>query len=468
MSDCANFEEVADTDRIGPPQLLKNPLNQYFPGSGPITEQLGLTAPLSREAGYFRFGENLVLYGKTAAGTHSARNSNEDLQDVSSLVEFCGKRILLPFDPNEVAINLCTESYISNGSPRLTKAVGNAVRRAYYACRPFLPLGFRSHLQKLYLRNWTSLTFPSWPVDTTVDRLMRSLIFLKLKAEGAEKIPFIWFWPDGARAACVMTHDVEEEAGRDFCGALMDLNDEFQIPASFQIVPEVRYHVTPEYLATIKHRGYEVNVQDLNHDGRLYWNLSEFKRRAVKINEYRQQFGAAGFRAAILYRNPEWFHLLKFDYDMSIPNVAHLDPQRGGCCTVMPYFIGDMIELPLTTTQDHSIFHILHDYSLRLWNQQIETILRHNGLISFIVHPDYIIESRARKVYRDLLERLDQLRSRDNVWIAHPGEVSRWWRNRAEMKLVQEGSSWTVKGPDSERARVGFARIDGEQFVFEV
>jgi hypothetical protein len=28
---------------------------------------------------------------------------------------------------------------------------------------------------------------------------------------------------------------------------------------------------------------------------------------------------------------------LCFAYDMSIPNVAHLDPQRGGCCTIMPF-----------------------------------------------------------------------------------------------------------------------------------
>ena len=60
---------------------------------------------------------------------------------------------------------------------------------------------------------------------------------------------------------------------------------------------------------------------------------------------------------------------------MSVPNVAHLEPQRGGCCTVMPYFIGDILELPLTTTQDYSLFHILGDYSIALWKQQIELIL---------------------------------------------------------------------------------------------
>ena len=38
---------------------------------------------------------------------------------------------------------------------------------------------------------------------------------------------------------------------------------------------------------------------------------------------------------------PIGWQRLDFSFDMSIPNVAHLDPQRGGCCTIMPYFIGN-------------------------------------------------------------------------------------------------------------------------------
>jgi hypothetical protein len=40
---------------------------------------------------------------------------------------------------------------------------------------------------------------------------------------------------------------------------------------------------------------------------------------------------------------------------MSVPNVGHLEVQRGGC-TVMPYFIGRIVELPVTTSQDYSVF----------------------------------------------------------------------------------------------------------------
>jgi len=259
---------------------------------------------------------------------------------------------------------------------------------------------------------------------------------------------------------------VETETGRVFCSELMDINDGFQIPASFQVVPEKRCTVPEEYLREIEDRGYEVNVQDLNHDGRLFDDYEEFTRRAAKINQYAKQYRAVGFRSAILYRKQEWYRHLDFEYDMSVPNVAHLDPQRGGCCSVMPYFVGEMVELPVTLTQDHTLFNILKDYSLDLWKQQTELILRQHGLLNFIVHPDYIIAKRPQDTYKSLLGYLTGLRAERELWIAHPREVSRWWRQRKEMKLERRNGSWAVEGPGKERARIAFARLEGEELVY--
>ena len=75
-----------------------------------------------------------------------------------------------------------------------------------------------------------------------------------------------------------------------------------------------------------------------------------------------------------MYRKQDWYDVFKFSYDMSVPNVAHLEPKRGGCCTVMPFFIGNILELPLTLAQDYSLFHILEDYSLGVWKQQLALI----------------------------------------------------------------------------------------------
>jgi hypothetical protein len=153
---------------------------------------------------------------------------------------------------------------------------------------------------------------------------------------------------------------------------------------------------------------------------------------------------------------------------MSIPNVAHLDPQRGGCCTVMPYFIGDVLELPLTTIQDYTLFHVLNERSINLWKTQIEMILAKNGLASFIVHPDYITEPDTQSVYRDLLGLLTVLREQQNLWFALPHEVDNWWRARNQMRIVNDGDSWRIEGDGAERAKLAFARLLDGKLIYEV
>jgi hypothetical protein len=265
----------------------------------------------------------------------------------------------------------------------------------------------------------------------------------------------------------MITHDVETSAGLDFCPQLMDLNDTFGIKSSFQIVPEKRYNLPRGTLERIRARGFEINVHDLNHDGRLMSDHAEFLRRSERINMYGKQFGALGFRSAVMYRRSEWYEALDFSYDMSIPSVAHLEPQQGGCCTALPFFIGDILELPLTTAQDYTLFNILNDYSIRLWKEQIALLRKGHGLISFIIHPDYNINPVARRVYTDLLRYLSELRSQGETWIALPREVAEWWRLRSRMYLVEDGNSWRIEGEGKERARVAYAVLVDDKLTYE-
>ena len=100
----------------------------------------------------------------------------------------------------------------------------------------------------------------------------------------------------------------------------------------------------------------------------------------------------------------------------------------------MPFFIGKILELPVTTTQDYSLFHILNHYSIDLWKRQLTLIMEKHGLASFIVHPDYVLEHRARDTYKALLAYLSRLRSEGKIWIALPREVDQWWRERSQMR----------------------------------
>lgn len=417
---------------------------------------------LSQSPGFFRFGPDVVCYGRCASGVPT-KSATEPLHDAMDNVGMSSSSVQLPFDPVEVVDSFQRESYIAK-----PKHSYKTLRTLYYAARPAMSVGVRKHIQRLYFRGCETTPFPQWPVDTTVETFLERLLVLAMKAQNLHRLPFIWFWPDGARSCTTISHDVETATGLAFSHQLMDLDDSFGIKSSFPIVPEKRYTVSEAVLQSIRDRGFEINVHDLNHDGHLFSDHDQFLRRAQHINQYAQQFGASGFRAGAMYRNAEWFDALDFSYDMSVPNVAHFDPQKGGCCTVLPFFIGNMIELPVTTTQDYTLFHIFRDYSIHLWKKQISRIREKHGLISVIVHPDYIIEQSARGVYKELLELLCELRSRGETWIALPGEVASWWRLRSELKLVPEGDSWRIVGNGSERACLAYAVLDHDGLTYEV
>jgi hypothetical protein len=426
---------------------------------------LAVDEKLSSSEGYFRFGPNAICYGRSAVEvgeTHVSSSLHDALGDTS----IDNGKLRLPFDPTDILDNLRQERYAKREG--MGSYFQNLLRRLYYLVRPLTTLSIRRQVQRFRTRNWKKLSFPQWPVDTTVENLCERLLLLSMHAQGVDRVPFVWFWPDGARGCLMMTHDVETETGKAFCENLMDIDDAFGIKASFNIVPERRYAVSAEFIELIRNRGFGVEVQDLNHDGRLFDSREEFLRRAKIINRYAREYSARGFRAGVLYRNPEWYHALDFSFDMSIPNVAHLDPQRGGCCTVMPYFIGDILELPVTTTQDYMLFHLLNQRSIDLWKTQIELIMEKNGLASFIVHPDYLMQPDTRSVYEDLLGYLLNLCEKRNVWSALPSDIDGWWRARSKMQLERDGDSWQIVGEGAHRAVLAYAKnVDGN-LVYEL
>jgi hypothetical protein len=417
--------------------------------------------PLLANGHYFRFGPDNVCYGRLSQPQNGSDAG--PMRDAAQDIRIEGDSVSLPFDVKEVVDNLRLELYPSSARNERS-AVNSLVMAAYYYFRPVMPVGIRKHFQRVRLQGWERISFPHWPVDRTVNDLFELLMIFSLKSQKVERIPFIWFWPDGASSSAIMTHDVEMARGRDLCSTLMDIDDAYGIKSCFEVVPEQRYDVPQAFLDSIKERGFEVAVHDLNHDGRLFKSRKYFEDRVAKINSYGHKWGVDGFRAAVLYRRQEWFSDLEFSYDMSVPNVAHLDPQRGGCCTVMPYFVGNLLELPVTTTQDYSLFHILKNYSIDLWKAQIELIMEKHGLLSFIVHPDYATTARERKVYEALLSHLAELRRARGVWIATPGEVNRWWRQRAAMRIVEDRDGVRIEGEGSERARIAYASAADGRF----
>lgn len=417
--------------------------------------------PNGNRQGYFEFGSGVFCYGRS--GLDGCERVTDSLSDVLPQVQIEGSTCFLTFNPTEVADNLRYERYVNRIKRPGWKSL---TRKVYYALRPAFPVSVRRHLQRTWLKGWEQKPFPRWPVDRTVDQLFERLMRLALHASPSDRIPFIWFWPEAKSSCAIMTHDVETAAGLEFSGELMDINDSFGIKSSFQIIPDARYVASKKTLSAMQERGFEVNVHDLKHDGHLFDDHEQFQEAASRINDFAARFGSKGFRSGVLYRNQEWYNAFRFSYDMSVPNVGHLDPQPGGCCTVMPYFVGDILEIPVTTTQDYSLFHVLGTYSQDLWREQIRQIMQQHGLISFIVHPDYLDTPEARNVYTNVLSHLAELRAEAGLWTALPGEVDTWWRQRSAMRLVPQENEWRIEGPGAERAKVAYAMLKNDEVVY--
>jgi len=274
------------------------PITDYYRCPDDVAD-LGLEGSLNGLKGFFRFGPDAVCYGQAAGTTRPYVNGN--LFDAANAVHLSPNRVSLPFDVDQVIDNLRYERYVTSTDTWLDS---EWTRDVYYRLRPFLPVALRKHLQRAYLRGWQSRTFPSWPVDRSVDVLSEELMALTLRASKRERLPFIWFWPEGHQACAILTHDIETKAGRDLTGKLMDVDEAFGFKASIQVVPEKRYHVSPGFLDSIRGRGFEINVHGLDHDGNLFQDRATFIERAKRINEYAVVFGAVGFRSPTIPLRP--------------------------------------------------------------------------------------------------------------------------------------------------------------------
>ena len=145
-------------------------------------------------------------------------NARSELSELYQQCEDTGFDRQTSLDPSQIIDNLRLERYTGSRHTReQTILASDAIRETYYALRPLLGVSIRKHLQRLFLRSWEELPFPHWPVDTTVEHIFETLLWLSMKAQRIERIPFIWFWPEGASSCAIVTHDVETKSGHRLC-----------------------------------------------------------------------------------------------------------------------------------------------------------------------------------------------------------------------------------------------------------
>lgn len=296
---------------------------------------------------------------------------------------------------------------------------------AFYRLRGAIPRRVQLALRRALIKRQGVPDFPKWPYDESVRDLLAALA--AIVAAGKE-IRFRWFWPSGARAALALTHDVESAAGLRNALRIAEIEAALGFRSSFNVVKS-RYEIDYGILRELSDRGFEIGVHGIWHDRSLFSTRGEFESQQELLREAAEAFGAVGFRSPATYRVPDWLADLPFEYDCTVPLSDPYEPQPGGCCSPWPYFIGDIVELPWTMPQDHTLFTLLRHRNIELWLGQVERLRDAGGLIQAITHPDpgYLGEPRNARLYEAFLDRMTK---QADLWSALPRDIARWWRHR--------------------------------------
>jgi hypothetical protein len=297
----------------------------------------------------------------------------------------------------------------------------------------------------------TRTQFPRWPLETGLHDLYE-LLFALLGELSNEPIPWIAPWPNDYSWALVLTHDVETQQGYEQLDLLRDVEVARGRRSSWNFVAG-RYAVDDEVVRRLTDDGFEIGVHGLYHDGRDL-EPSVVGERLPAMSAAAARWNATGFRAPATRRVWEVMPTLGFDYDSSYPDTDPFEPDGGGCCTWLPFFNGEMVELPITLPQDHTIFTILRQPGESLWLRKADQLRQRGGLALLITHPDYMLDAPSREAYDRFLAALASDRT---AWAALPREVSSWWRRRAASHIERIGGRWEIVGPAAGEGRVAFA-----------
>lgn len=361
--------------------------------------------------------------------------------------------ISLPFDPGQVMQCLWSERYTLLGGSRRVRALArHAAVRAYYALRPAVPRRLQLQLRQRLARRGPGSSFPQWPLHTGLHDLYGWLLDLAAEVAG-ESVPWLAWWPSGHDWCLLLTHDVETDRGLRDIERLRRAERQHGYRSSWNFVPE-RYETPEETLAALRAEGCEIGVHGLRHDGRDLASARALRRRLPAMRVAAGRWEAVGFRSPATQRSWRLMPRLGFSYDSSYTDTDPYEPQPGGCCSVLPFFDGNLVELPITLPQDHTLFSILGHTDGWLWLEKARELRRRGAMVLVLSHPDYA-HGAALTAWESLLA---DFRDDPSMWQPLPREAADWWRERSDSRLERDGDGWRVTGPAGSRGTVRVAQ----------
>ncbi len=324
--------------------------------------------------------------------------------------------VLSPFSKmnlKEIEKYFSIEKYLTDKNLNIKFSVK---QKLYYnLIRPIIPIKLR---QKIQQQVCSSITCQKYFINEEFIKFISSISDL---AESFEKL-----YPYGKKTAVILTHDIESEIGLKSVPQIIDIEQKYGLFSSWNIIP-YKYKIDEGIIKYIQETKNEIGIHGYNHDGKLYSSYNEFHKRALKINEAIRKYGAVGFRSPMMHRNLKWQQELDILYDSSTFDYDPYQPFPGGVGYIWPFIAGKFVELPYTLPQDHTLFYELKEKNIQIWKKKIEWLIKYEGMILVLTHPDYLIENEHLKYYEELLTHLSEIK---NAWHCLPKEMTEWWKQK--------------------------------------
>ena len=338
-------------------------------------------------------------------------------------------KVTFHFDPFETIGRLLDEQYVKARRP-----IHSYLPVHYHRVPGRLRLLAFRLLASAGRRERLTPGFPEWPLDDSVDVLRRLIVSVLSRVDsrwGGRESP----WPDGKRFAVTITHDVDTAEGVRNIPRFAEYEEERGLTSCWNIVAR-GYPSDGGLLEGLLSRGHEVGIHGYNHDNRLAYLPTHLVRQRLRACvEELGPYRPLGFRSPSFLTTPRLLRLLSeyVEYDSSVPDtdLVSLVAPRRGCCTLFPFLCGRLVELPATLPPEDKLLTTGYapEQILRLWIAKIERIREAGGLAVVTTHlePHHYATAEMREAYRELLAYLAR---QSEAWIANPGKISRWWRDR--------------------------------------
>ena len=285
----------------------------------------------------------------------------------------------------------------------------------------------------------------------------------------SQRLPFIrkWFWPDFAKACCLMTHDIDrlsippiyarrETPKRiklllyvlyyykkyflrinkfdDYINKITDIETKYKVKSSFYFFPEYKEHKEfIDILKKLKIEAFEVGLHSESE------NYEQLKNEKELLEKY---FGDEiyGTRQHLLkFKAPQtWQYQEKLlDYDLTFYCNEEFGYRSGLCFPYRPLNTESIIEIP-TLFMDWTALNKKMNYEQIKEELQevIKTVEKYNGCIVLNFHNEYFNEIVFPDIYQTFTDILGYVQK--DYWVTTAHECVKWWKIRESTKIDLE------------------------------